>query len=140
MFGNHPVPVQGAESRTPPPAFASEPLMHASGAVDKNAVSTARPGNLDILEVDGYGSGTSSLPNLEGDFLKNTSPTGVRNFLNLVFGCFCSSLPFYVLCGPYPCMMYWLVISHILFFAAWCNHQEECRASGQTKLGGPILC
>lgn len=83
MFGNHPVPVQGAESRTPPPAFVSEPLVHASGTVDK--VSTARPANLDILEVDGYGSGTSALPNHETDFLKNTSPTGVRYCYILVF-------------------------------------------------------
>lgn len=96
VFGNHPVPVQGAESRTPPPAFASEPLVHASDTVDKNAVSTARPANLDILEVDGYGSGTSSLPNHEPDFLKNTSPTGVRYFYILVFMAF--ALHFHVLC------------------------------------------
>ena len=80
VFGNHPVPLQGPESRSPPPAFASEPLVHTSGTVDKTAASSARPANLDILEIDGYNSGTSSLPIHEPDFMKNTSPTGVRNF------------------------------------------------------------
>lgn len=72
VFGNHPVPFQGAESRSPPPAFASEPLIHAS--------ATERPANSDILEVDGNGSGTSSLPDHGPDFIKSTSPTGVRYF------------------------------------------------------------
>ncbi|XP_047967678.1 zinc finger protein-like 1 homolog [Salvia hispanica] len=76
VFGNHPVPLQGPESRSPPPAFASEPLVHTSGTVDKTAASSARPANLDILEIDGYNSGTSSLPIHEPDFMKNTSPTG----------------------------------------------------------------
>ncbi|XP_041991450.1 zinc finger protein-like 1 homolog [Salvia splendens] len=74
VFGNHPVPHQGAESRSPPPAFASEPLAHTSDV--KIPASTERPENLDILEIDGYGSGTSSLPNHGPDFMKNTSPTG----------------------------------------------------------------
>ncbi|KAG6414970.1 hypothetical protein SASPL_122368 [Salvia splendens] len=74
VFGNHPVPLQGVESRSPPPAFASEPLAHTSDV--KIAASTERPENLDILEIDGYGSGTSSLPNHGPDFMKNTSPTG----------------------------------------------------------------
>ncbi|KAH6823641.1 RING/U-box superfamily protein [Perilla frutescens var. hirtella] len=82
VFGNHPVPLQGVESRSPPPAFASEPLIHASGTRDreyiggKDAASTERPANLGILEIDGYGSGTSSLPNPEPDFMKSASPTG----------------------------------------------------------------
>ncbi|KAH6767056.1 RING/U-box superfamily protein [Perilla frutescens var. hirtella] len=64
VFGNNPVPLLAAESRSPPPAFASEPLIHASHA------------NLETLEIDRHGSGASSLPNNEANFLKTTSPTG----------------------------------------------------------------
>lgn len=90
MFGNHPVPLQGAESRNPPPAFASEPLIHASAAGDteynnqncpmvgKDGASTTRPNNLDILKIDELSTGTSPLRNHEPNFLKSTSPTGVR--------------------------------------------------------------
>lgn len=91
VFGNHPVPFQGADSRSPPPAFASEPLIHGSATGDrqyiggKDAVSTERPENLDILEIDGHGSGTSSLPNHGPDFIKSASPTGVRYFDILFF-------------------------------------------------------
>lgn len=110
MFGNHPVPMQGAESHSPPPAFASEPLVHASGTGDKTAASTARPANLDILEIDGYGSGTSSLPNHEPDFMKNTSPTGVRIFYIFIL-----------------LWLFWFIISHT-FFCPACNHTKECNA------------
>ncbi|KAL0365300.1 UNVERIFIED_CONTAM: hypothetical protein Sangu_0627600 [Sesamum angustifolium] len=77
LFGNHPVSF-GTESRNPPPAFASEPLMHPS--VGKDAASTAtgsaRPASLDIVEIDGPSLATSSLPNHEPSFMRSTSPTG----------------------------------------------------------------
>lgn len=107
VFGNHPVPSQGAESRSPPRAFASEPLIHASSMGDikyiggKDAVSTERPANLDILEIDGHGSGASSLPNHEPDFIKSTSPTAVRYFVIIMFPGF--TVHCHGLCG------YWLV-------------------------------
>ncbi|KAL8553423.1 hypothetical protein ACS0TY_001916 [Phlomoides rotata] len=88
MFGNHPVSLQGTESQNPPPAFASDPLIHASAAGDgeyngenyplvgKDAASTTRLDNLDILKIDGVSTGTSPLHNHEPNFMKSTSPTG----------------------------------------------------------------
>ncbi|GER36908.1 zinc finger protein-like protein [Striga asiatica] len=77
LFGNHPVSL-GTETRSPPPAFASEPLMHPSAG--KDAVPTAtgftRPASLDIVETDGPSSATSSLPNHEPNFSKSSSPPG----------------------------------------------------------------
>ncbi|KAL0384315.1 UNVERIFIED_CONTAM: hypothetical protein Sradi_2825800 [Sesamum radiatum] len=80
LFGNHPVSF-GTESRNPPPAFASEPLMHASVGKDADSTATgsARPASLDIVEIDGPSLATSSLPNHEPSFMRSTSPTGVRN-------------------------------------------------------------
>ncbi|KAK6143608.1 hypothetical protein DH2020_023956 [Rehmannia glutinosa] len=82
LLGNHPVPLHGAESRSPPPAFASGPLIGSeyNGGnlpfVKKDADSTARPENLDFVEIDGPSSTTSSLPNHEANFMKSTSPSG----------------------------------------------------------------
>ncbi|PIN10193.1 putative E3 ubiquitin ligase [Handroanthus impetiginosus] len=77
LFGNHPVSF-ATESRIPPPAFASEPLVHASIEKDAASIATgsARPASLDIVEVDGPSSATSSLPNHENNFMKSTSPVG----------------------------------------------------------------
>lgn len=76
LFGNHPVSF-GTEPRSPPPAFTSEPLHQSVG---KDAASSAtgftRPASLDIVEIDGPSSATSSLPNHEPNFMKSTSPTG----------------------------------------------------------------
>ncbi|EYU37573.1 hypothetical protein ABFS82_02G043900 [Erythranthe guttata] len=71
LFGNHPVSF-GTEPRSPPPAFASEPLVHPS--LGKDADPT-RPASLDIVSIDGPSSATSSLPNHEANFMKSTSPT-----------------------------------------------------------------
>ncbi|XP_073309004.1 uncharacterized protein [Primulina huaijiensis] len=92
LFGNHPVSLHGTESRSPPPAFTSEPLSHASAAgggeypggvlpsVGENAASMAtgyaRPSSLDIVEIDEPSSAASSLPNNESSFMKSTSPSG----------------------------------------------------------------
>ncbi|KAK4424261.1 hypothetical protein Salat_1619500 [Sesamum alatum] len=82
LFGNHPVPLHGTESRSPPPAFASEPLIQASaaGGGEHNggnyAASTARPVDLGIVEIDEPSSATSSLPNHDSNFMKSASPAG----------------------------------------------------------------
>ncbi|KAL0412625.1 UNVERIFIED_CONTAM: hypothetical protein Sradi_1464200 [Sesamum radiatum] len=87
LFGNHPVPLHGTESRSPPPAFASEPLIQASAAgggeynggnfpFGKDAASTARPVDLGIVEIDEPSSATSSLPNHDSNFMKSTSAAG----------------------------------------------------------------
>lgn len=94
LFGNHPVLLPTTESRGPPPAFASDPLITVSnGGGENNASSSpsaakdeiimteghsavgARPSKLlvtDIVEVEG-----SSSP---GNFVKNSTPVGVRVF------------------------------------------------------------
>ncbi|KAL6517493.1 hypothetical protein OROMI_033194 [Orobanche minor] len=77
LFGNHPVSF-GTEARSPPPAFASEPLVHPTVAKDAASIATGstRPASLDIVEIDGPSPATSSLPNQEPNFVKNNSPAG----------------------------------------------------------------
>lgn len=93
MFGNHPVSLPAAESRGPPPAFASDPLINVSSTggrennagssplVEKtetsmtegtSAVTGAGLPVTDIVEVEGSSSA--------GNFVKNSSPVGVRGF------------------------------------------------------------
>ncbi|KAL3843853.1 hypothetical protein ACJIZ3_001256 [Penstemon smallii] len=73
LFGNHPVSFQGTESQSPPPAFASGPLMHQSAG--NSAASTATgSASLDVVEIEGPSSAMSSLPNHETNFMKTTSP------------------------------------------------------------------
>ncbi|KAG5005210.1 hypothetical protein JHK82_029238 [Glycine max] len=75
VFGNHPVSV--TESRSPPPAFASDPLISRENHGNSDSVdgySTTTRSELpklsvtDIVEIDGA--------NPAGDFLKNSSPVG----------------------------------------------------------------
>ncbi|KAI4295760.1 hypothetical protein L6164_035772 [Bauhinia variegata] len=77
LFGNHPVSLPGTESRGPPPAFASDPLVSRennanSDAIEEYSSATAtRPSKLsvtDIVEIDG--------PNSAGNFMKGSSPAG----------------------------------------------------------------
>ncbi|KAL6494646.1 hypothetical protein OROGR_031446 [Orobanche gracilis] len=77
LFGNHPVSF-GIETRSPPPAFASEPLVHPTVEKDAASITTGstRPASLDIVEIDGPSPATSSLPNQEPNFAKNNSPAG----------------------------------------------------------------
>ncbi|KAL2477336.1 RING/U-box superfamily protein [Forsythia ovata] len=83
LFGNHPVSFPGPESRSPPTAFSSDPIIHAvaggmSSSVGKDAASSttgsAKPSSLDIIEINGPDSATSSLPNHELNFTKSSSP------------------------------------------------------------------
>ncbi|CAK9181164.1 unnamed protein product [Ilex paraguariensis] len=96
LFGNHPVSLLQTESRGPPPAFASDPLMHASAAggrdynssLSPSAVRDAegysvatgigcnKPSSTDIVEIDGPGSSNPSLPNHESSFMTISSPAG----------------------------------------------------------------
>lgn len=81
LFGNHPVSLPVAESRSPPPAFASDPLITVSSADsgENNASSTATGAAslqlpvTDISEIEG--------PSSAGNFVKSSSPVGVRAFL-----------------------------------------------------------
>ncbi|KAL6545895.1 hypothetical protein OROGR_009769 [Orobanche gracilis] len=77
LFGNHPVSF-GTETRSPPPAFASEPLVHSTVGKDEASISTGStmPASLDIVDIDGPSPATSSLPNQEPNFVKNNSPAG----------------------------------------------------------------
>ncbi|XP_057503282.1 uncharacterized protein LOC130786861 isoform X1 [Actinidia eriantha] len=85
LFGNHPVSLPVPESRSPPPAFASDPLMHVTttggilSTVGKNA--TAYPdatgiGSNDIVEIDGPSSATPSTSNQQYNLMRGVSPTG----------------------------------------------------------------
>lgn len=87
LFGSHPVSLS-TESRSPPPAFASDPLVGVSpsggrdtspsvgndgtnitGGPSKHTVS-------EIMEIDG--------PSPTGNFLKSSTPVGLKDFLLLI--------------------------------------------------------
>ncbi|KAA8545779.1 hypothetical protein F0562_020770 [Nyssa sinensis] len=78
LFGNHPVSSTLTESRGPPPAFASDPLMHVLPMVAKNAegYSAATGISSDIVEVDSPSSVNPSISNQQSNFLKTGSPAG----------------------------------------------------------------
>ena len=95
LFGNHPVSLPAVESHGPPPAFSTDPLMHVSGASsstsigkdetnftdDHSAANGTGPSKLlsDIVEIDGPSSaGNVAISNHETNFMKSTSPSGVR--------------------------------------------------------------
>lgn len=134
LFGNHPVSF-GTEPRSPPPAFTSEPLHP---AVVNDAASTAtgftRPASLDIVEIEGPTSATSSLANHEPNFMKSTSPTGVRSLIFLFCGIECLLSLFLQLSG------YFFVVSHTWCCSAFCHHTEECNTSRKAELRGSVLC
>lgn len=108
MFGNHPVSLPAAESRTPPPAFATDPLLPTNGreyaaslsaSVGKDAEGhQAGTTSSDIVEIDGPGSVSPSLPNNESSFIRSSSPAAVRGFCVLI------SCIFYVLL-VYPSLL-----------------------------------
>ncbi|KAK9286822.1 hypothetical protein L1049_015227 [Liquidambar formosana] len=92
LFGNHPVSLPATESRGPPPAFASDPLMHISGTGgrENNISSSSSVIQDDTNGTGGYsaGTGTGSLklsvsdiveidgPSSAGNFMKSSSPPG----------------------------------------------------------------
>ncbi|XP_035540726.1 zinc finger protein-like 1 homolog isoform X3 [Juglans regia] len=101
LFGNHPVSLAATESRGPPPAFASDPLIAVSstGGRENNASSLPLVAQDGISVAEGYlaatGAGSSKLPvkdvleinvpGTAGDFVKNSSPVGVRGFHHQLF-------------------------------------------------------
>ncbi|KAG2704076.1 hypothetical protein I3843_06G158500 [Carya illinoinensis] len=84
LFGNHPVSLAATESRGPPPAFASDPLVTSSTGgmensagllplVVQNEITVAEGGSsklsvTDPLEIDG--------PSTAGNFVRSSSPPG----------------------------------------------------------------
>lgn len=91
LFGNHPVSLLSTESRSPPPAFSSDPLINASlnGGREINASSSAAKDETNIIDFS-IEAGSSILPVTDiveiegpiaaGNFVKSTSPVGVRGF------------------------------------------------------------
>lgn len=87
LFGNHPVSLPVAESRSPPPAFASDPLISLTSAENRENGS-----NMTEAYSIPTGAGTSKFPvsdiseiedlSSAGNFLKSSSPAGVRAFLS----------------------------------------------------------
>ncbi|KAF7128081.1 hypothetical protein RHSIM_Rhsim11G0153600 [Rhododendron simsii] len=71
LFGNHPVSLLAMESRTPPPAFSSDPLIHVSAAGGSTSLlgNDAGAVSSDIVEID---SPSSNHPK----FTKSASPSG----------------------------------------------------------------
>jgi len=79
VFGNHPVSM--TESRSPPPAFSSDPLINRENHGNSDSVdgfSSATGSELpkltvgDIIEIDGANSA--------GNFMKASSPVAVRGY------------------------------------------------------------
>ncbi|KAI9124220.1 hypothetical protein K1719_005520 [Acacia pycnantha] len=74
LFGNHPVSLPVTESRSPPPAFASDPLINKGNEEISDSVEgySSPPGTrpklsvADIVEIDS--------PNSAGNFIKTSSP------------------------------------------------------------------
>lgn len=76
IFGNHPVSLSVTESRSPPPAFSSDPLIGRENVGNSESVDGLKLSKLsvsDIVEIDGSNSG--------GNFMKSSSPVGVRRYL-----------------------------------------------------------
>lgn len=93
LFGNHPVGLSATESRGPPPAFASDPLVSSSGDAHNNKSSLNSIANTESnMAEEGLsattvaGSSKTStgdiveieIPGSEGNFVKSSSPSGVR--------------------------------------------------------------
>ncbi|GAU14993.1 hypothetical protein TSUD_47880 [Trifolium subterraneum] len=69
IFGNHPVSLSVTESRSPPPAFSSDPLISRENLGNSESVDgpeLSRISVSDIVEIDGANSG--------GNFMKSSSP------------------------------------------------------------------
>lgn len=72
LFGNY--PVSSPHSHGPPPAFDSDPLNQNS--VSRNAPVKVKSSSIDIMEIDGPGSGQS---NHEANFSQSPNSGGVSN-------------------------------------------------------------
>lgn len=80
VFGNYSVSLSPAQSNGPPPAFASDPLVHmlASGGRGKSKedlLDSTKDSNTDIVEIDGPSSrGNQVMPDHVSNFMKSSSP------------------------------------------------------------------
>lgn len=82
LFGNHPIPLPVPDSRAPPPAFASDPLIHvsSSGSMSTSVVNdaesylgttgtgTTKPSTIDIEEIDDPSAAN------QANFIRSVSP------------------------------------------------------------------
>lgn len=71
IFGNHPVSLSGTDSRSPPPAFSSDPLISRENLGNSESVDGSKLSKLtvtDIVEIDDANS--------SGNFIKSSSPVG----------------------------------------------------------------
>ncbi|KAL5706830.1 hypothetical protein ACHQM5_024948 [Ranunculus cassubicifolius] len=74
VFGNHPVSLTSAESNGPPPAFASDPLVHIS--INTGSSNSIQDLATDIIEIDDPNSrGNQGGPDHGPNFMKTSSPT-----------------------------------------------------------------
>ncbi|KAJ6804760.1 zinc finger protein-like 1-like protein [Iris pallida] len=97
IFGNHLVSLPTVDSRAPPPAFASDPLMHISAVEDREETTTnsvdsvrrpsfpsssagegpSKVSEISIVEVDGPSSlGSQFVSDQDPKFMKAKSPAG----------------------------------------------------------------
>lgn len=84
LFGNLPVSLPATESRSPPPAFASDPLVPTSRREYAAGLSPSAGKDseiVDIVEIDGPNSVSPSLSNHESTLMKGSSPPGVSVLL-----------------------------------------------------------
>ncbi|KAK1385452.1 zinc finger protein-like 1-like [Heracleum sosnowskyi] len=96
LFGNHPVSFSAADSRDPPPAFASDPLIHVSGnggmptsvGKDGSYSGTTGSGSTEPLTIgmegiDDPSAANPSLSSNTSNFMSNTSPVSTLLLLFL---------------------------------------------------------
>lgn len=86
LFGNHPVSLSASDSRAPPPAFASEPLVDVSAPEFREKNSSLSIETVGINLKEGYSAGISSVSDIveidgpsssrEPKFMKSSSPPG----------------------------------------------------------------
>ncbi|KAL0559762.1 hypothetical protein IC582_000129 [Cucumis melo] len=90
LFGNYPVGFSPTESHSPPPAFASDPLVSTSADTHNNKSSLNSVANIESNLGEGFsattGTGSSKnniadiveieMPGSEGNFVKGSSPSG----------------------------------------------------------------
>lgn len=92
MFGNHSVSLSSAQSNGPPPAFASDPLVHMSasggrGKSKEDLLDSTKDSTTDIVEIDGPSSRGNQVTSDHGsNFMKSSSPAPVGGFsLKFIF-------------------------------------------------------
>lgn len=115
IFGNHPVSLSVTESRSPPPAFSSDPLINRENITKSDLVegysttTGAGPSTLsvtDILEIDS--------PTSAGSFKKASSPVGLTGLYSQLLHLNMKSFIFLFLCFLLP-VLFKLGLNFFLF-------------------------